>query len=109
MEEKDLNTYVDNICNEHTFIVRYQELRMVAAHSAREELRKYGLTLRNCKEMLENGYNAPRKRDKDTIEKWFDKSNKTYNVVIGKDLDLINKEEVWVLIHLGKFTRRKIK
>lgn len=42
-----------------------------------------------------------------TIEKWLDKGNKIFNAVIVMDYDNIMKEDVWVLIHFGKFTRRK--
>ena len=109
MEEKDLNTYVDNICNEHTFIVRYQGIRIIPTKSAKVELFKYGLRLEDCKKILDQGYSAPRKRSKNTIERWFDKSNKTYNVVIAGDTNNFLKENVWILIHVGKFTRRKLR
>lgn len=57
--------------------------------------------------ILEKGYSAPRKRKEGTIEKWLDKGNKTYNAVIVKDYNEIMKEDCWVLIHFGKFARRK--
>jgi len=45
-------------------------------------------------------------RESGTIERWLNKGKKTYNAVIVKDYDEIAKEDVWVLIHFGKFTRR---
>ena len=68
-----------------------------------------GMTLLDVLKILENGYDAPRKRKQGTIEKWLDKGNKTYNAVVVKDYNEILKEDVWVLIHFGKFGRRKIK
>ncbi len=71
------------------------------------ELMQEGLTLDDVKDILEQGYDAPRKRKKGCIEKWLGKGNKTYNAVIVKDYNEFLKEEVWVLIHFGKFGRKK--
>lgn len=90
------------------FIIRYKGLRIAVSRSAMKELVETGKTLYDVLKILKEGYNAPRKRSKDTIEKWLDKKNKTYNVVIAKDYDEILKEDVWVLIHFGKFTKKKI-
>ena len=64
-------------------------------------------TMFDVLEILEDGCDAPRKRKEGTIEKWLGKGKKTYNAVIVKGYDETMKEEVWVLIHFGKFTRRK--
>lgn len=64
-------------------------------------------TLYDVVDILEKGYDAPRKRKAGTIEKWLNKGNRTFNVVIAKDYNEIMKEECWVLIHFGKFARRK--
>lgn len=88
---------------------KYQGLRIAVSHSAMTDLMNEEKTLYDVVEILEEGYEAPRKRKAGVIEKWFDKGNKTYNVVIAKDYDEIMKEECWVLIHFGKFTRRKSK
>ena len=91
------------------FTDRYKGLRIAITNSAMRDLMKEEKTLYDAVKILEEGYNAPRKRKEGTIEKWLDKGNKTFNVVIAKDYDEIMKEECWVLIHFGKFTRRKIK
>ncbi|MBI3035205.1 hypothetical protein HYY71_02685 [Candidatus Woesearchaeota archaeon] len=65
-----------------------------------------GKTIYDVVEILENGYDAPRKRKPGTIEKWHDKGKKTYNAVIAKDYHEILKEDCWILIYFGKFTRR---
>ena len=91
------------------FSDKYQGLRIAPSMSATRELMKYGKTMFDVVDILEEGYDAPRKRKEGTIERWLDKGNKTYNVVIVRDYHETLKEEVWVLTHFGKFTRRKIK
>lgn len=90
------------------FEIRHKGLRIVLSKSAMEELLKEGKSLNDVLLILEEGY-EPRKRAEDVIEKWIDKGNKTFNAVIVKDYDEIVKEDVWKLIHFGKFTKRKIK
>ena len=91
------------------FTDRYKGFRIAITDSAMRDLMKEEKTLHDVVKVLEEGYNAPRKRKEGTIEKWLDKGNKTFNIVIAKDYDEIMKEECWILIHFGKFTRRKIK
>ena len=64
-------------------------------------------TLFDVVEILGQGYDAPRKRKEGTIEKWMDKGNKTFNAVIVQDYNEVMMEDCWVLIHFGKFTRRR--
>lgn len=111
MEQKSLNkeTYSKNICYKHTLDVTFNNLNLIISKSAKNEMIKYCLDLEDCKYILENGY-SPRKRSKNKIEKWFDKGNKTYNVVIVKDFNHISKENIYLIIHIGKFTKiRRIK
>ena len=84
------------------FNEKYKGLRIAISNSAMQE----GKTIYDVIEILENGYDAPRKRKQGTIEKWLDKGKKTYNAVIVKDYHEILKEDCWVLIHFGKFSRR---
>ena len=88
------------------FNEEYKGLRIAISHSAMQELMQEGKTIYDVVEILEEGYDAPRKRKQGTIEKWIDKGKKTYNAVIVKDYHEILKEDCWVLIHFGKFTRR---
>ena len=88
------------------FNEKYKGLRIAISHSAMQELRQEGKTIYDVVKILENGYDAPRKRKKDTIEKCIDKGKKTYNAVIVKDYNEILKEDCLVLIHFGKFTKR---
>jgi len=90
------------------FDVRYEGLRLIPSKAALDELIKYSLMMQDCKEMLENGYDAPRKRARDTKEKWFNKGKSTFNVVIVHSFNYDYNEPVWLITHVGKFTRRRI-
>jgi len=86
---------------------KYRNLRIIVSDSAMRELMKEAKTLYDVVEILETGKDAPRKRKQGTIERWLSKGNKTYNAVVVKDYNEMMKEECWVLIHFGKFTRSK--
>ncbi|HLD18628.1 MAG TPA: hypothetical protein VJB90_01300 [Candidatus Nanoarchaeia archaeon] len=85
---------------------KYKGLRIAISDSAMRELMHEGKTIYDVIEILEEGQDAPRKRKQGTIEKWLNKGKKTYNAVIVKDYHEILKEDCWVLIHFGKFSRR---
>lgn len=87
------------------FDVRYKELRLIPSKSAMRELVEYGLRLDDCRQILEEGYEAPRRRAEGTEEKWIDKGGKTYSVVIVKSFNYFYDEEVYLIIHVGKFGR----
>lgn len=70
---------------------------------------KEGKTVFDVVEVLTEGEDAPRTRKSGTVEKWLHKGLKTYNAVVVEDYDEIMKEDIWVLIHLGKFTRRTMR
>ena len=89
------------------FNEEYLDLKINISDSAMRELIKHEKTLYDVVKILEEGYEAPRKRKKGTIEKWYDKGNKTFNVVIIKSYNVIMHRECWVLVHFGRFTRRK--
>ena len=89
------------------FNEKYKGFRIAISDSAMRELMQESKTIYDVVKVLENGYDAPRKRKEGTIEKWLDKGKKTYNAVIVKDYHEILKEDCWVLIHFGKFSRRK--
>ena len=97
----------NNICKEHMFFVKYNGLKLVPSPTAMREMMKHSLVIEDCKTILEEGYISPRKRKENIIEKWFDKRNKTYNVVIAKTYNNLYKEEIYLIIHVGRFTRRK--
>jgi hypothetical protein len=100
---KDLNTYANNICYRNMF----KGLRIVVSDSAMRELMKFGFDIEDVIWILENGKDAPRKRKEGKIERWLEKGNKILNAVIAKDYNEISKEDCYVLIHVGMFTRKK--
>ena len=51
------------------FNEKYKGLRIAISHSAMQELMQEGKTIYDVVEILENGYDAPRKRKQGTIEK----------------------------------------
>lgn len=89
------------------FDERYNGLRIVVSDAAMRELVKHEKTLNDVVKILSEGHDAPRRRKEGTIEKWLDKGNKTFNAVIVQDYNEMMKEDCWVLIHFGKFTRGK--
>ena len=105
---KALNTYVADICYIRTLSATYQGLAIIPSRSAARELTKHGLTVEDCKEILENGY-SPRKRGKNTIEKWMDVGSKTYNVVIVESYNYQRKEEIYLIKHVGRFGKKRMK
>ncbi len=108
-EAKGLYTYAAYICSIVMFGERFRGLRIAVANSAMRELIKEEKTLNDVIRILKHGYDAPRKWKPDTIEKWLDKGSKTFNAVVVKDYDEVMRGECWVLIHFGKFGRRKRK
>ena len=88
------------------FCSRYRKLRLIPSKSAAEELIKYGLMIEDCKDVLENGY-EPRKRGKNVIEKWLDVGNKTYNVVVVRSHNYLYEEDVYLITHVGEFTKKR--
>jgi hypothetical protein len=71
------------------------------------ELMEEGKTLDDVVEVLEKGGDAPRKRGKDVLERWLGRGRKTYNAVVVKEYNATLREDVWLLVHFGKFSRRK--
>lgn len=105
-EPEDLNTYVGDICFAGVPTARYKGKRIIPTDAGMRELMTLGMALKDVADILENGQDSPRKRQRGKIERWLQKGKKTYNVVVAEDYDCIMKEPVWALIHLGKFTTK---
>ena len=71
------------------FNILYKGLKIVVSDAAMWELIKESKTLWDVKEILENGYDSPRKRSKNIIERWSDKGNKTHQVVVVRDYNRV--------------------
>lgn len=61
--ENFINEYSYYIC-QRDMSITYKELNLIPSNSAMRELMKLGLTLFDCKKILEEGKKAPRKRKK---------------------------------------------
>jgi len=84
--------------------VYYKGLLLHPSKHADLELLKYGLRLSDCKKILENGYEV-RKREKNTEEKWLGVGKKIYNIVIMKTYSFAFEEEIYLIKHVGRFTK----
>ena len=93
------------------FDIKYEGLHIEVTLSAARELLKEKLDLNDVSEILEKGYNCERsKRKKNIIERCIDRRGKTIKVVVVKTVSRYPDgftEEVWRLIHVGRFTIRK--
>jgi len=92
------------------FDINYKGLRIEPTLSATRELLKDRLDLYDVLEILENGYDCSCGRRKENIiERCIDRKNKTIKAVVAKTISRYPdgfQEEVWRLIHVGKFTGR---
>lgn len=106
---KDLNskTYSFDIrfWSLFNFDIRFEGLRLIPSKTAVRELQKHELTLNYCKFILENGYSY-RRRKSNIIEKCLDKEDRTYVVVAAKSFSYFHNEEVNLIIHIGKISRK---
>lgn len=91
----------------YEYDVRYKGLRLFPATVAMREMIQEGKDLYFVLKILEQVYDLGTKRSEDVIERCWDRGNKTYKVVIVKDYHNITKEYVYVIIHFGKYGRRK--
>jgi hypothetical protein len=87
------------------FIVRYKGKKLVPSKSAMRELMKLGLRMADCKIVLEEGKDAPRKRSKGCEEKWLHIGKKIINVVIIESYNYFHEEEIYLIKHIGMFTK----
>lgn len=67
---KTLYAYVYYICFRDTSVERYQGLRIAVSHSAMLELVKESKTLQDVVKILNEGYDAPRKRKGQSRDGW---------------------------------------
>ena len=80
----------------------YKGLPLVPSGSVTNELYKCNLSLRDIRDVLEQGYDcAKSKRKKGIIERCLDRKKKTTRVVILKAYNYSLDSEVWVVIHVG--------
>ncbi len=78
----------------------------MVSRSAMVELCKEGLDLHDVLDILENGTESPRRRARGTIERRLERRGRVHEVVIVEDHHHVLNEDVWLLIHVGTFTKR---
>lgn len=93
------------------FDLQFQGLPIEVTLSAARELMKERKDLYDVLEILEQGYDSsPSPRKENIIERSIQKGNKEYKAVVARTavryLDGF-QEEVWRLIHFGKFAYKK--
>jgi len=88
----------------------FQDLPLIPSRSAMTELYDNNLDLTDVLNVLEQGYDCPKgKRSKEIIERCLDQKRKTIRVVIAKSFNYHLDSEVWVIIHVGVTTKRKVR
>lgn len=109
-------TYVRNMFIYHMqymilvdyMIPSFKGIQIIPSRAASDEMIKYGLLMEDIIEILNDGYDCyRRKRKENIIERCIDKKEKTLKVVISKVYYYSLNEEVWILTHVGKITKRR--
>ncbi len=92
-------TYSNNIC------LKYKGKDLVLSNATMRESMKYGLDIEDCKTILEEGY-IGRQRASGTEEKWFNVGKKIYNVVVVKEYNYTEQKPIYLITHIGRFTKK---
>lgn len=87
-------------------VVGYDGKRIVPTKLAQQQLVDNESNLEDVVAVLEQGYFSPRKRRWGTVEKWLNKGRKVVEAVVVEKWDEAVQENIWLLIHFGKFTRK---
>lgn len=73
-----------------------------------KELHDSGIDLVMTAEVLDDGYDCYRsKRKTGTLERCIDRGGKTIKVVVVQSYNHSLQTEVWVITHVGVFTKRR--
>jgi hypothetical protein len=90
------------------FEVRYKDLRIEVTLAAGRESVSENIDLNDVVEILENGYDCGTgKRKEGRGERCFRRGNKVFKAVVVQTSVMYPdsfQEDVWRLIHVGKFT-----
>lgn len=85
----------------------WEGLPVIPSRRAAEEMYTEKLMIHDIIEVLEAGYDCARsKRREGVIERCVDAKNKKTKVVAVRSYNYDTKSEVWVITHVGRFTRR---
>ncbi|WP_456474230.1 hypothetical protein [Candidatus Pyrohabitans sp.] len=87
--------------------LKWRGLPVIPSRTALEEMYREDLLIHDVVEILENGYDCARSRRKrDVIERCVDRKSKTLKAVVAKSYNYDMESEVWVITHVGRFTKR---
>ncbi|MDP2749761.1 MAG: hypothetical protein Q8O89_02935 [Nanoarchaeota archaeon] len=90
------------------FKVKYKGMMVDLSLHAVREMGSLGIKLSDVKNILETGFNCERSRRKEgTEEKCIIRGNKIIKVVAVRNCNIYNNEEVWLIIHVGRFSFKK--
>lgn len=108
MKPKRLNkkTYSNNIRFKDLLDFRFEGLKIIPSRTASREMSELKLDIDDCIYILEEGYSVT-KRGKGIVERCLDVGNKTYKVVVAKSYNYILKEEVYLITHVGKTSKKR--
>lgn len=79
-------------------------LPLIPSRAAMEELYKYGLTLEDVKEILEQGYQG-KKRSEGTFERCLEKKKIIVKAVVSKSFNYSLDSACWLVVHIGVIKR----
>jgi hypothetical protein len=101
-------TYVIYICGETMLSPKYKGLQIIPSRSAMKEMVDIGMDLWDIFDVLNSGYDSSTSKRKDGIlERCKDKGNKTTKVVVARSHNWALDNDVWVVTHVSKYTRRR--
>ena len=87
--------------------LKWRGIPVIPSRRALDEMCREDLLIHDVIEILENGYDCARSRRKrDIVERCMDRKSKTLKVVVAKSYNYDLKSEVWVITHVGRFTKR---
>lgn len=88
--------------------IAYKGLPIRPTKSAYHELKSLGMDLFDVLQVLEDGYDCQRgSRKEGVMERCRDFDDKTIKVVASESYEFWSKQQVCVIIHVGKFKVRK--
>ncbi|MFO7618330.1 MAG: hypothetical protein R6W91_01535 [Thermoplasmata archaeon] len=89
-------------------IPTYKYCQLIPSRSALKEMYDLGFDLFMVTEILEEGYDCSRsRRTAGTIERCIDRGGKTLKAVAVQSYNHSLGAEVWVITHVGMFTKRR--
>ncbi|MFH0956736.1 MAG: hypothetical protein V1813_02645 [Candidatus Aenigmatarchaeota archaeon] len=87
--------------------IKWRGLVLVPTKAATDELYRLNMSIRDVKNILENGYGCSEsRRSAGKYELCLDTGERTAKVVVAKGDNFFRYSEVWIIIHVGVYPRR---